>query len=132
MVRQTTATPEWNVLVRTCPSRTSLARIANKWTAMVVMVLSEGQQRFGAIREGVDGISAKVLTETLRALERDGLVERHDFGGMPPHVEYALTDLGRTLTEPLAALGAWAQEHIVQVQAARDTYDRREEARLLP
>jgi DNA-binding HxlR family transcriptional regulator len=117
--------PAFNVLLATCPSRTSLARIANKWTAMVVIVLSGGPLRFGDVRGAVEGISGKVLTETLRDLERDGLVERHVYAEMPPRVEYELTALGRTLHAPLEALGTWAEQHIEEVLAARDAYDTR-------
>lgn len=119
------STPEWNVMLATCPSRTSLARIANKWTAMIVIALSEGRLRFGELREMVGGISGKVLTETLRDLERDGLVARHAYAEIPPRVEYELTDLGRTLSAPLGALGRWAEEHYEQVERARDAYDAR-------
>jgi DNA-binding HxlR family transcriptional regulator len=117
--------PDWNVLVSTCPSRTSLARIANKWTAMVVVVLGRGRLRFGDLRTAVEGISGKVLTETLRDLERDGLVERRVYAEMPPRVEYELTTLGRTLHAPLLALSRWAEEHIAEVLEARDAYDAR-------
>ncbi|MGP3920622.1 helix-turn-helix transcriptional regulator [Nonomuraea sp. NBC_00507] len=117
--------PDFNVLTATCPSRTSLARIANKWTAMVVIALSAGRMRFGDLRTTVDGISGKVLTDTLRDLERDGLVARYVYAEMPPRVEYELTALGRTLHEPLQALGRWAEEHIKEVLAARETYDTR-------
>ncbi|WP_086853138.1 winged helix-turn-helix transcriptional regulator [Amycolatopsis kentuckyensis] len=117
--------PPLNVLSATCPSRTSLARIANKWTAMVVIALSGGPLRFGDLRAAVEGISGKVLTETLRDLERDGLVERHAYAQVPPRVEYELTALGRTLHAPLQALGRWAEEHIDQVLVAREAYDAR-------
>jgi DNA-binding HxlR family transcriptional regulator len=117
--------PDWNVLVSTCPSRTSLARIANKWTAMVVVVLGGGRRRFGELRTLVEGISGKVLTDTLRDLERDGLVERHVYAEVPPRVEYELTALGRTLHAPLIALSRWAEEHIAEVLAAREVYDAR-------
>jgi len=117
--------PAFNVLTATCPSRTSLARIANKWTAMVVIALSDGKLRFGDLRTAVDGISGKVLTETLRDLERDGLVARHAYAEMPPRVEYELTALGRTLHAPLQALGRWAEEHIETVLTAREAYDAR-------
>ena len=117
--------PPWDVMVATCPSRTSLARIANKWTAMIVIALSEGPLRFGALREAVDGISGKVLTETLRDLERDGIVSRTMYNEMPPRVEYELTPLGQTLREPLTALGRWAEAHIEDVLRAREDYDQR-------
>lgn len=115
--------PEWNVMLATCPSRTSLARIANKWTAMIVISLSDGPLRFGEIREAVGGINGKVLADTLRELQRDGIVSRTAFDQMPPRVDYALTPLGLTLREPLAALGQWAQSHIEEVELARSTYD---------
>lgn len=120
-----TQDPDFDVLTATCPSRTSLARIANKWTAMVVIVLGGGRRRFGDIRTEVQGISGKVLTDTLRDLERDGLVRRQAYAEVPPRVEYELTDLGRTLRTPLQALGQWAQEHIAEVLAAREEYDAR-------
>ena len=115
----------WDVMVATCPSRTSLAKIANKWTAMIVIALTDGPLRFGALREAVEGISGKVLTETLRDLERDGIVSRTMYNEMPPRVEYELTALGRSLRRPLTALGRWAEEHIESVLRAREDYDRR-------
>jgi DNA-binding HxlR family transcriptional regulator len=117
--------PAFDVLMSTCPSRTSLARIANKWTAMVVIALGTGRMRFGDLRTTVDGISGKVLTDTLRDLERDGIVTRHAFAEIPPRVEYELTALGHTLHEPLRALGRWAEQHIAEVLVARDDYDAR-------
>ncbi|WP_172323208.1 helix-turn-helix domain-containing protein [Paenarthrobacter sp. CM16] len=117
--------PVWNVMVSTCPSRTSLAKIANKWTAMIVIALSGGPLRFGELREAVDGISGKVLADTLRDLERDGIVSRTAYDQMPPRVEYELTPLGGTLREPLTALGRWAEQHIEDVMSARDAYDER-------
>jgi DNA-binding HxlR family transcriptional regulator len=117
--------PVWNVMLATCPSRTSLARIANKWTAMIVIALSERRLRFGELRTTVAGISGKVLADTLRELERDGIVTRHAYPEIPPRVEYELTLLGHTLSEPLGALGRWAEDHFDQVQQARDTFDTR-------
>ena len=117
--------PEFNVLTATCPSRTSLARIANKWTAMVVSALGDGRLRFSELRATVDGISGKVLTDTLRELERDGLVSRHVFAEVPPRVEYQLTPLGHTLHAPLRALGNWAEQHIEEVLTAREAFDKR-------
>ena len=116
----------WNVLSCSCPSRTSMARIANKWTALVVISLGAGPLRFGELRATVQGISAKVLTDTLRDLERDGMATRHVLTMAPPHVEYELTDLGRTLYTPLRALATWAETHIAEVQANRATYDERQ------
>jgi DNA-binding HxlR family transcriptional regulator len=115
--------PDWNVLTSTCPSRTSLARIANKWTAMIVIVLGRGRTRFRDLKSAVEGISGKVLTETLRDLERDGLVNRIVFNEVPPRVEYELTELGQTLHGPLSAIGQWAEAHIVEVLDARERYD---------
>ncbi len=115
--------PAFNVLTATCPSRTSLARIANKWSAMIVMVLADSTRRFGDLRTAIEGISGKVLTETLRDLERDGLVQRHVYAEVPPRVEYELTALGRTLHAPLQALGTWAEQHITEVLAAQEQYD---------
>lgn len=117
--------PDWSVLAATCPSRTSLARIANKWTAMAVSVLGNGRTRFGDLKTQLDGISGKVLTETLRDLERDGLVTRHVHAEVPPRVEYELTELGLTLHEPLLALCRWAEDHIAEVLVNRETYDAR-------
>lgn len=113
--------PVWNVMVATCPSRTSLARIANKWTAMIVILLHEQPLRFGELHRGVDGITKKVLADTLRALERDGMVVHttHPDG----HPRYELTDLGRTLHAPLRALQDWAESHVEDVLDAQDRYD---------
>ena len=117
--------PDFDIFTVTCPSRTSLARIANKWTAMVVSSLADGKLRFTELRAALDGISSKVLIGTLRELERDGLVARHVYSEVPPRVEYELTALGRTLRAPLEELGRWADEHLGQVLAARESYDAR-------
>jgi DNA-binding HxlR family transcriptional regulator len=118
----------WNVFSRSCPSRTSLAQIANKWTAMIVISLSEKPSRFSELRERVDGISNKVLTDTLRSLERDGMVARRQ---QEKHSVYELTALGRTLDSPLRALQEWAEGHIEEVIVARDRYDERVDAEIL-
>ena len=117
--------PDWDVMVATCPSRTSLAKIANKWTAMSVIALEDGPLRYKAILRAVDGISGKVLAETLRDLQRDGIVTRTAYDVMPPRVDYELTALGQTLHEPLSALGRWAEEHVQEVMKARESYDDR-------
>lgn len=114
-------TPAWTVFSPTCPSRASLARIANKWTAMTVILLHERPRRFGELHTEVGGITKKVLTDTLRALERDGMVHRtQDEAGT---ARYALTPLGETLHEPLRALQVWAEAHVEEVLAAQDAYD---------
>lgn len=112
-----------NVYSAACPSRQALDRLADKWTVLIVGALERGPLRFGELRDAIDGVSEKMLTQTLRSLERDGLVERRDHHTLPPHVDYRLTELGRTLTEPVAAVRAWAERYIVDVENARATND---------
>ena len=114
---------EADVYSRDCPSRVVLDRIGDRWTALIVGVLEDGPRRFGEIRDAM-GIAPKVLTQTLRALERDGLVTRTAYPEIPPRVEYELTPLGLTLREPLAAIRDWAETHIHEIIAARDQADR--------
>jgi DNA-binding HxlR family transcriptional regulator len=111
----------------TCPARALLDRIANKWTALIIGILGEadGPVRFGEIKRAVNGISQKMLTQTLRDLERDGLVIREVFPVIPPRVEYALTPLGRTLDEPLRTLSVWAERNMACVEASQRAYDAR-------
>ena len=120
-----TAGPLAGPLDQSCPTRTVLDTIADRWTTLIIDLLAEGPQRFGALRRRVGGISQKMLTQTLRTLERDGLVSRRVYPTTPPSVEYALTPLGQTLTEPLGALRAWSVAHIDQVLAARAAFDGR-------
>lgn len=112
-----------DVYCATCPSRAALDRLADKWTALIVGVLGTGTKRFGEIRDAIEGISEKMLTQTLRSLERDGLVERRSYPTVPPRVEYRLTDLGLTLEEPLSAVRDWAERHINEINAARARHD---------
>jgi DNA-binding HxlR family transcriptional regulator len=114
----------YNVYAEQCPTRQALDRIADKWTALIVGLLGERTHRFGELRRGIEGISHKVLSQTLQSLERDGLVLRTPTPTIPPTVQYSLTELGRTLVEPLAAIRDWAERHIEQVQAARESYVR--------
>jgi DNA-binding HxlR family transcriptional regulator len=107
-----------------CPSRAALDRIADKWTALLVGAMADGPRRFGELRGEVEGISEKMLTQTLRSLERDGLVARTVHRTVPPRVDYELTDLGRTLEVPLRAVREWAERHINEVQLSRLRYDR--------
>jgi DNA-binding HxlR family transcriptional regulator len=101
-----------DVLEEGCSTRQALERLASKWRVLVIYALLAGPQRHAELRRRVAGISQKVLTETLRSMEQDGLVERRVLKQrQPQHVEYSLTGLGKTLREPLAAICAWATEH---------------------
>ena len=102
-----------------CLSRVVLSRIADKWTALIIHVLATGTRRYAALQREIGGISQKMLTQTLRSLERDGLVARKVYPVVPPKVEYALTPLGRTLIEPLNAICHWAEKHLSQLEANR-------------
>ena len=113
----------FDVYASACPSRQALDRIADRWTTLIIGQLAERPHRFGELRRAVDGISQKMLTQTLRGLERDGLVSRHVLPTTPVAVEYALTPLGETLIAPMAAIHAWAEAHVPEMMAARRTYD---------
>jgi DNA-binding HxlR family transcriptional regulator len=104
-----------------------LDRIGDKWAVMVVETLSDGPMRFNAIMREIGGVSHRMLTLTLRGLERDGLVSRKAWPTIPPKVEYALTDLGRSLIAPLETLGQWAIENRLEVVNARIRYDKAKE-----
>lgn len=105
-------------------TREILNRVGDKWSVLVVVLLGEGATRFNALKRALGGISQRMLTATLRGLERDGLVKRTVRPTKPPQVEYALTRLGRTLLEPVTVLAVWAQGHRAEVQRARDAFDR--------
>ena len=100
-----------------------LARIGDRWTMRAVMALAEGPRRFNELRRALDGVSQRMLTLTLRGLERDGLVHRMAFPTVPPRVDYTLTPLGRSLAASVAALGQWAVAHTGEMNAARARYD---------
>ena len=102
-----------------------LARIGDKWTVMVVGVLSQGSMRYSQIFKLMHGVSQRMLTLTLKSLERDGLVTRTVYPTIPPRVDYALTELGQTLIAPLYALGMWAQENRTAIEATRRDFDQR-------
>ena len=103
-----------------------LARIGEKWSVLIIMLLASGPQRFSEIKHAINGISQRMLTLCLRGLERDGLIKRTVIAVMPPHVEYELTPLGHSLTVPVIALGSWANEHIEAIDAARASFDAEE------
>ena len=100
-----------------------LARVGDKWTILVVVVLGDGPKRFNEIRRGLGSISQRMLTLTLRGLERDGLATRTVYPTVPPRVEYELTRLGRSLLEPVSGLGAWARQHRAAILDARRRFD---------
>jgi DNA-binding HxlR family transcriptional regulator len=115
--RHPTRTPECR------PVSELLARIGDKWSVLVVSLLGDGPMRFSALRRVIDGISQKMLTQTLRALERDGFVTRTVHATTPPQVEYALTPLGRELLAPVGALASWARANQARVDEARRRFD---------
>ena len=106
-----------------CPTREILDRIGDRWTVLVVSSLEAGPMRFSELSRHIEGISQKMLTQTLRGLERDGLATRTVHAAVPPRVDYELTQLGRTLTGLLAALDGWARTHMADVQTSRARYD---------
>lgn len=105
------------------PMTEVLQRIGDKWSVMVVMLLGGGPRRFNEIRRAINGISQRMLTLTLRGLERDGFVTRTVFPTIPPRVDYELTDLGQSLRGPIDALGAWAYANRPQIEDARRRFD---------
>jgi DNA-binding HxlR family transcriptional regulator len=113
-----------NVLDKSCESRQALELISDKWTALVVYALVDGPRRHGELRRTIDGISQKMLTQTLRRMEAEGLVEREVLDRVPPHVEYSLTQLGRTLEQPLGAICEWAMGHLDELRDARKAHAR--------
>jgi DNA-binding HxlR family transcriptional regulator len=105
------------------PTRLALNVLAHKWTLLIVLVLRGGPQRFTRLRSLVPGVTSQVLRDSLRELERDGIVVRQEFAAVPPHVEYSLTELGASLCEPARAIRAWAERHGPAVIAAQQRYD---------
>jgi DNA-binding HxlR family transcriptional regulator len=106
-----------------------LARVGDKWSVFVIMMLFDGPKRFSELKRMVAGISQRMLTLTLRGLERDGLVTRTVFPTIPPRVDYELTDLGRGLSRPVIALGEWAKMHQDEIEAARSHFDDKDAAK---
>jgi len=111
-----------------CEVRTILDRIADKWSLLIICVLADGVRRFGELRREIDGISQRMLTLTLRQLEREGLEPRTVFPVVPPRIDYELTELGSTLLDTIQELVAWAGKHGSEIIAARAAYDARAEA----
>lgn len=115
-----------------CPSRQILDVLANKWTMLVMGALSGGPMRFGELRRRLDGITQKMLTQTLRTLERDGLITRTVYPTIPPKVEYTATELGESVTALLHAIRVWSEDNINAVLDARDAYDARAAKEIQP
>lgn len=114
---------EFNVMDLGCPSRLIMQRLGDKWTPLVFLALKDGPRRFSHLREVIGGVTPKVLTQTLRTLERDGLLKRTVFPEVPPRVEYELTVLGGSVLGPLEVLSRWSQSHASSILRARDDYD---------
>jgi len=114
---------KWDVYNERCPTRIVLDRIADKWTVLIVGALDGKTRRFGELRREIGGVSQKMLTQTLRGLERDGIVTRRVYATVPPKVEYSLTELGRTLVRILEAIREWSESNIEDVLRARIDYD---------
>ncbi|MCO1581456.1 helix-turn-helix transcriptional regulator [Crossiella sp. SN42] len=124
--------PDWvpeegvrDVYSRECPCRDLLDMLADKWTALTIGALEDGPRRFGQLRQKLEGVSQKMLTQTLRTLERDGLVTRTVYPTVPLRVDYELTELGRSAAAPLAAVRAWSTANLPQVVTARQAFDER-------
>lgn len=109
-------------------TREILNRVGDKWSVLVIVTLGEGTKRFNELKRTINGISQRMLTLTLRGLERDGLVKRAVLPTNPPRVDYELTPFGRTLLSPVAELALWAQRHRPEVMRARGAFDRVEKA----
>ena len=127
--RRAAARAEYDAFLAACPSRQVLARISDKWVTLVLVALAGGPLRYSDLGRAIAGVSQKMLTQTLRTLERDGLVSRSVTAGVPVRVAYRLTPLGDSLMPALNAVKTWAEEHIAEIEASRDVYDATQEPR---
>jgi DNA-binding HxlR family transcriptional regulator len=114
---------EFDVMMDACPTRQVLGRIADKWTMLIVLALEDGTLRFSQLRSRVQGVSQKMLTQSLRALERDGMVSRKVYATVPVTVEYSLTPLGVSLGPAVSTLRNWAYENMANIESARKCFD---------
>jgi DNA-binding HxlR family transcriptional regulator len=121
--RREEARVAYDAYVRDCPTNQLLGRLSDKWVSLVVAALSGGPRRYSDLRRKIAGVSPKMLTQTLRTLERDGLLSRTVTPSVPVRVDYELTPLGRSLAGLLTAVKDWAEEHIEEVHAARERYE---------
>jgi DNA-binding HxlR family transcriptional regulator len=117
--------PETARTPTSCRAREVLQRVGDKWSVLVIDLLGQGTMRFTELHRAIDGITARMLTVTLRGLERDGIVTRTIHPVIPPRVEYALTAMGRTLLDTIGELVTWADSHLPEIDAARAAYDAR-------
>jgi DNA-binding HxlR family transcriptional regulator len=114
----------FDIMSAACPTRQVLRRIGDKWTMLVISALADrGTLRFSELSREIEGVTQKMLTQTLRALERDGLVEREVFATVPVTVQYTLTPLGQSLGEAVGTIRAWAYGHMDEIEVARDRFD---------
>ena len=123
------AKAEFDAYLAACPSRLLLDRISDKWVTLVICSLEDGPQRFSEVSRRLAGVSQKMLTQTLRTLERDGLVTRSVTASVPVRVDYALTPLGQSLLGPIKHVKAWAERHVPEVLEAQRGYDEDRDAR---
>ena len=123
MTHTASADGRFDVLAAACPTRQVINRIGDRWSLLVLSALEGGTLRFQELRRAVDGVSQKMLTQTLRFLERDGLIRREVFASVPPRVEYSLTPLGHSLAARVAAIREWAYENFDAIQGARSDFD---------
>jgi len=114
---------QMNIFDTSCAAHQMLEHIANKWTVLIVYALTQGKKRYSDLKQQIVGVSPKMLIQNLRNLERCGLIKRDVYPTVPPRVEYSLTSLGNSLVEPLAILGEWAYQHILDVKTATKYYD---------
>ncbi|NUT39723.1 MAG: helix-turn-helix transcriptional regulator [Thermoactinospora sp.] len=121
--RRAEAKVAYDAYIDKCPSRKLLDTLSDKWVSLVLVALSDGPRRYSDMARRIAGVSQKMLTQTLRSMERDGLVTRTVTPAVPVRVDYELTALGRTLLPLMAAVKAWAEEHIEEVEEARGRYD---------
>ncbi|MET7697015.1 MULTISPECIES: winged helix-turn-helix transcriptional regulator [unclassified Streptomyces] len=121
--RREQARIEYDAFIKGCPTNQLLDRISDKWVSLVVSALADGPMRYSDLGRKIAGVSPKMLTQTLRSLERDGLVSRTVTPSVPVRVDYELTSLGTSLTCLLSAVKDWAEGHIEQVNEARERYD---------
>lgn len=113
---------QYSILNASCPSRQVLDLIADKWTVLVIHAIDQEVRRYNELRRMIDGISQKMLTQTLRQLEENGLVKRVVYPVIPPKVEYSLTELGKTLIEAVFVVKQWAEDNIAEVESAKVAY----------